>query len=175
VTFSGDPGEWDDPYSNWGKFEIFGGVGFDGNLIIHGDNLHALKALLPLYAGTIDCVFIDPPYNTGQEGWSYNDNVNGPMIREWLAANPVGIEDGLRHDKWLAMMWPRLRLLPRHHHGGSTMRKCVDAGSPIYARREGRGVGLMMAEFHGLPVTYKAVGAAVCLAHPLRPLPGWSI
>ena len=83
----------------------------DGNLIIHGDNLHALKALLPLYAGKVDCIFIDPPYNTGNEGWCYNDNVNAPMIREWLDSNPVGIEDGLRHDKWCAMMWPRLRLL----------------------------------------------------------------
>jgi adenine-specific DNA-methyltransferase len=83
----------------------------DGNLIIHGDNLHALKALLPMYAGRVDCIFIDPPYNTGNEGWCYNDNVNSPMIREWLSSNPVGIEDGLRHDKWLAMMWPRLRLL----------------------------------------------------------------
>ena len=82
-----------------------------GNLVIHGDNLHALKALLPLYAGKVDCVFIDPPYNTGNEGWSYNDNVNAPMIKEWLDSNPVGIEDGLRHDKWCAMMWPRLRLL----------------------------------------------------------------
>ncbi|MCT8972477.1 site-specific DNA-methyltransferase [Microbaculum marinisediminis] len=83
----------------------------DGNLVIHGDNLDALKALLPFYAGKVDCVFIDPPYNTGNEGWSYNDNVNAPMIREWLEANPIGIEDGLRHDKWCAMMWPRLRLL----------------------------------------------------------------
>ena len=83
----------------------------DGNLIIHGDNLHALKALLPFYAGKVDCIFIDPPYNTGNEGWCYNDNVNAPMIKEWLDANPVGIEDGLRHDKWCAMMWPRLRLL----------------------------------------------------------------
>lgn len=83
----------------------------DGNLIVQGDNLHALKALLPMYAGRVDCIFIDPPYNTGNEGWAYNDNVNAPMIREWLDANPIGIEDGLRHDKWCAMMWPRLRLL----------------------------------------------------------------
>ena len=62
----------------------------DGNLIIHGDNLHALKALLPLYAGRVDCIFIDPPYNTGNEGWRYNDNVNAPMIREWIDSNPVG-------------------------------------------------------------------------------------
>ena len=88
-----------------------GPVALDGNLIVQGDNLHALKALLPLYAGKVDCIFIDPPYNTGNEGWAYNDNVNAPMIREWLAANPIGIEDGLRHDKWCAMMWPRLRLL----------------------------------------------------------------
>jgi len=90
------------------------GVGearLDGNLIVQGDNLHALKALLPMYAGRVDCIFIDPPYNTGNEGWAYNDNVNAPMIKEWLEANPIGIEDGLRHDKWCAMMWPRLRLL----------------------------------------------------------------
>lgn len=83
----------------------------DGNLIVHGDNLHALKALLPMYAGKVDCIFIDPPYNTGNEGWAYNDNVNSPMIREWLSANPIGLEDGLRHDKWACMMWPRLKLL----------------------------------------------------------------
>jgi adenine-specific DNA-methyltransferase len=85
--------------------------GLDGNLIIHGDNLHALKALMPRYAGKVDCIFIDPPYNTGNEGWCYNDNVNSPMMQEWLKSNPVGIEDALRHDKWCAMMWPRLRLL----------------------------------------------------------------
>ena len=83
----------------------------NGNLIMHGDNLEALKALLPLYAGKVDCIFIDPPYNTGNEGWSYNDNVNSPMMREWLSSNPVTIEDTLRHDKWCAMMYPRLRLL----------------------------------------------------------------
>ena len=88
-----------------------GPVALDGTLIIHGDNLHALKSLLPLYAGKVDCIFIDPPYNTGNEGWCYNDNVNAPMIKEWLDSNPGGIEDGLRHDKWCAMMWPRLRLL----------------------------------------------------------------
>lgn len=90
------------------------GVGepdLNGNLIIHGDNLHALKALLPTHAGKVDCIYIDPPYNTGNEGWCYNDNVNSPMIKEWLKANPIGIEDGLRHDKWASMMWPRLRLL----------------------------------------------------------------
>ena len=88
-----------------------GAARLDGNLIVQGDNLHALKTLLPMYAGKVDCIFIDPPYNTGEEDWFYNDNVNAPMIREWLDANPIGIEDGLRHDKWCAMMWPRLRLL----------------------------------------------------------------
>ena len=88
-----------------------GAARVDGNLIIQGDNLHALKSLLPMYANKVDCVFIDPPYNTGNEGWCYNDNVNSPMMQAWLQANPVGIEDGLRHDKWCAMMWPRLRLL----------------------------------------------------------------
>ena len=84
----------------------------DGNLIIHGDNLHALKALLPRYAGKVNCIYIDPPYNTGNEGWTYNDNVNSPMMQEWLKDNsPVDGEDLERHDKWLCMMWPRLQLL----------------------------------------------------------------
>ena len=83
----------------------------DGNLIIQGDNLHALKALLPHYAGKVKCIYIDPPYNKGSENWRYNDNVNAPMIQEWLAAGPIGRDDALRHDKWCAMMWPRLRLL----------------------------------------------------------------
>lgn len=81
-----------------------------GSLLIHGDNLEALKALLPVYAGKVDCIFIDPPYNTGNEGWAYNDAVNSPMMREWLHKT-VDREDLLRHDKWLCMMWPRLRLL----------------------------------------------------------------
>ncbi len=88
-----------------------GEANLGGNLIIQGDNLHALKSLLPVYAGKVDCIFIDPPYNTGNENWSYNDRVNAPMIKEWLEDNPIGIEDGLRHDKWCAMMWPRLKLL----------------------------------------------------------------
>jgi adenine-specific DNA-methyltransferase len=81
------------------------------NLIIHGDNLHALKSLLPRYAGQVDLVFIDPPYNTGNEGWCYSDGVNSPIMKEWLSTNPVDGEDMLRHDKWLCMMWPRLVLL----------------------------------------------------------------
>jgi len=93
------------------KKKSIGGGNLSDNLIIHGDNLHALKALLPLYAGKVDCVVIDPPYNTGTEGWCYNDNVNSPFIKEWLNSNPVSKDDMLRHDKWLAMMYPRLKLL----------------------------------------------------------------
>ncbi len=84
----------------------------DGNLIIQGDNLRALKALMPRYAGRVKCVFIDPPYNTGNEGWVYNDNVNSPLMRKWLEDNkPVDGEDMDRHDKWASMMWPRLNAL----------------------------------------------------------------
>ena len=87
-------------------------TGADDNLIIHGDNLHALKALLPRYAGRVKCIYIDPPYNTGNECWVYNDNVNSPLLQEWLKQNsPVDGEDLERHDKWLCMMWPRLHLL----------------------------------------------------------------
>jgi adenine-specific DNA-methyltransferase len=87
-------------------------VSLHDNLIIHGDNLKALKSLLPTYAGKIKVVCIDPPYNTGEEGWKYNDNVNSPMIQEWLKSNqPVDKEDLTRHDKWLCMMTPRVKLL----------------------------------------------------------------
>ena len=84
------------------------------NMIIHGDNLTALKSLLPQYEGRIRCIYIDPPYNTGNENWVYNDNVNDPRIKKWLG-DVVGKEgeDLSRHDKWLCMMYPRLRLLHR--------------------------------------------------------------
>lgn len=88
-----------------------GAPDLSGNLVIHGDNLHALKSLLPRYAGQVDLIFIDPPYNTGNEGWCYSDGVNSPIMKEWLSTNPVDGEDMLRHDKWLCMMWPRLTLL----------------------------------------------------------------
>lgn len=83
-----------------------------GNKIIHGDNLEALKSLLPEYEGKIKCIYIDPPYNTGNEGWVYNDNVNDPKIKKWLGQVVGKEEDDLtRHDKWLCMMYPRLKLL----------------------------------------------------------------
>lgn len=84
------------------------------SMVIHGDNLEALKALLPQYEGRVKCIYIDPPYNTGEENWVYNDNVNDPKIRKWLG-EVVGKEgeDLSRHDKWLCMMYPRLRLLQK--------------------------------------------------------------
>ncbi|MEM7682628.1 MAG: site-specific DNA-methyltransferase [Planctomycetota bacterium] len=84
----------------------------DGNLIIEGDNLLALKALLPTHAGKVKCVYIDPPYNTGNEGWVYNDNLTQPQFKEWIGQT-VGKEgeDFSRHDKWCCMMYPRLMLL----------------------------------------------------------------
>ena len=85
-------------------------VSLRDNLIIHGDNLKALKALIPLYAGKVQCIYIDPPYNTGNEGWVYNDNVNSPMLQDWLG-KVVDSDDLTRHDKWLCMMMPRLKLL----------------------------------------------------------------
>jgi adenine-specific DNA-methyltransferase len=80
------------------------------NLILQGDNLKALKALLPTYSGKVKCIYIDPPYNTGNEGWAYNDNVNSPMMQSWLGQT-VDREDLTRHDKWCCMMLPRLKLL----------------------------------------------------------------
>lgn len=88
------------------------------NMIIHGDNLHALKSLLPRYRGRIDCVYMDPPYNRGHKkqdgevegGWIYNDTVNHPLMRDWLAKT-VGGDDLQMHDKWACMMWPRLQII----------------------------------------------------------------
>src|SRR6185312_6966558 len=95
-----------------GEVEAPGDAESDGNLIVQGDNLLALKALLPRYAGQVKCIYIDPPYNTGNEGWVYNDNVNSPEIRKWLG-EVVGKEGETldRHDRWLCMMYPRLVLL----------------------------------------------------------------
>ena len=86
------------------------GPSLDDNLIIHGDNLEALKALLPRYAGKVDVIYIDPPYNTGKDDWRYNDRVSSPLMDSWLGSI-VNKEDMERHDKWLCMMWPRIQLL----------------------------------------------------------------
>jgi adenine-specific DNA-methyltransferase len=98
----------------------------DGNLIVHGDNLHALKALLPMYAGKVDCFYIDPPYNTGKDDWSYNDRVDAPMIKEWANDNPINFDDKLRHDKWLTMMWPRVTLIRELLRPGGILLVSID-------------------------------------------------
>ena len=104
----------DVPFRVLDRQYTFGDTPDSGNKIIHGDNLEALKALLPEYEGKIKCIYIDPPYNTGNEKWVYNDNVNDPHIRKWLG-QVVGSEmdDLTRHDKWLCMMYPRLVLLQK--------------------------------------------------------------
>ena len=104
----------DVPFRVLDRQYTFGDTPDSGNKIIHGDNLEALKALLPEYEGKIKCIYIDPPYNTGNEKWVYNDNVNDPHIRKWLG-QVVGSEmdDLTRHDKWLCMMYPRLVLLSK--------------------------------------------------------------
>jgi DNA modification methylase len=101
--------EFDSKLSVLGKGEK---PSLEGNLIIEGDNLLALKALLPTHAGRIKCIYIDPPYNTGNEGWVYNDKLNQPQFKEWIDQT-VGKEgeDATRHDKWCCMMYPRLQLL----------------------------------------------------------------
>ncbi len=104
----------DVPYHVLNLSYNFGTDSESENKIIHGDNLLALKSLLPEYENRVKCIYIDPPYNTGNEGWIYNDNVNDPRIRKWLG-EVVGKEgeDLSRHDKWLCMMYPRLKLLKR--------------------------------------------------------------
>lgn len=102
-------------------------VSLNDNLIIHGDNLIALKALQPNYGGRVKCIYIDPPYNTGNESWRYNDNVNSDMMRQWLEENkPVDNEDLIRHDKWLCMMMPRLYLLRKLLHDDGVIFVSID-------------------------------------------------
>jgi adenine-specific DNA-methyltransferase len=98
-----------------------------GNLLVQGDNLIALKALLPYYVGQVKCIYIDPPYNTGNENWVYNDNVNSPQMRQWLG-KAVGkeFEDLSRHDKWLCMMYPRLALLHEFLHDDGVIFISID-------------------------------------------------
>ena len=105
------------------------------NMIIHGDNLDALKALLPRYEGRVKCIYIDPPYNTGNEGWVYNDNVNDPKIKKWLG-DLVGKEgdDLTRHDKWLCMMYPRLKLLHKLLSVEGAIFISIDDNEIVYLR-----------------------------------------
>jgi adenine-specific DNA-methyltransferase len=129
----------------------------DGNKIIHGDNLEALKALLPEYAGKIKCIYIDPPYNTGNENWIYNDNVNDPKIRKWLG-NVVGKEgeDLSRHDKWLCMMYPRLKLLSKLLSNDGLICISID-DNEVFA------IGALMDEIFGRS---KRLACAPWLAEP---------
>ena len=114
------------------------------NMIIHGDNLLALKSLLPKYEGRISCIYIDPPYNTGNEGWVYNDNVKDPRIENWLG-EVVGKEgdDLSRHDKWLCMMYPRLKLLQRLLADDGFIAVSVDDNEIL-------NLGLIMDEIFGV-------------------------
>lgn len=108
-----------------GKLSV--GDANSGNLLIEGDNLLALKALLPYYAGQVKCIYIDPPYNTGNENWVYNDNVNSPQIRAWLGKVVGGTgEDLSRHDKWLSMRYPRLVLLHQMLREGGSLWMSID-------------------------------------------------
>jgi adenine-specific DNA-methyltransferase len=113
------------------------------NRIIHGDNLEALKALLPYYEGRIKCIYIDPPYNTGNENWVYNDNVSDPKLKRWLG-KVVGkeSEDQSRHDKWLCMMYPRLQLLHRLLSDDGSIWVSIDDTEVAYMR-------LMLEEIFG--------------------------
>ena len=114
------------------------------NRIIHGDNLEALKSLLPEFEGKVNCIYIDPPYNTGNEGWVYNDNVSDPKIKKWLG-QVVGKEgeDLSRHDKWLCMMYPRLKLLHRLLTADGVIFVSIDDNEVAHLR-------LMMDEIFGL-------------------------
>lgn len=114
-----------------------------GNLLIQGDNLHALKALLPYYAGKVKCIYIDPPYNTGNENWSYNDNVNSPEIKKWLNEIVGKEEDDLtRHDKWLCMMYPRLQTLKKLLHKKGAIFVSIDENEQAHLK-------LLMDEIFG--------------------------
>ncbi len=123
-----------------------------GNLLVQGDNLEALKALLPYYAGKVKCIYIDPPYNTGKSDWTYNDRVSSPEIMAWLG-KAVGkeAEDLCRHDKWLCMMYPRLRLLREFlREDGVIFVSCDD--------NEQAALQLLMSEIFGRS---NSVGTAV--------------
>lgn len=115
--------------------ELSCGDSDNNNLLVQGDNLHALKALLPRYAGQVKCIYIDPPYNTGKEGWVYNDNVNSPEIRRWLG-EVVGKEGETldRHDRWLCMMYPRLMLLKQFLREDGAIFVSIDDNEVAYLR-----------------------------------------
>lgn len=155
-----------------------------GNLIVQGDNLHALKALLPRYAGQVKCIYIDPPYNTGNENWVYNDNVNSPEIRKWLG-QVVGKEGETldRHDRWLCMMYPRLVLLRQFLREDGVIFISIDDYAMHYLRilmdeifgancfknaiSVRRGIKSVQAQFED--VSALAVGHEYILVYTLKP------
>jgi adenine-specific DNA-methyltransferase len=111
------------------------GVADSGNMVVHGDNLEALKALLPYYRNRVKLVFIDPPYNTGNEGWAYNDKMNAPKLKKWFGKVVGGEgEDLSRHDKWLCMMYPRLELLRDLLSEDGSLWMTVDDNEAHYAK-----------------------------------------
>jgi len=129
-----------------GKLSVLGKgekPGLAGNLIIEGDNLLALKSLLPTHAGRIKCIYIDPPYNTGNEGWVYNDNLTQPQFKEWIGQT-VGKEgeDATRHDKWCCMMYPRLQLLKQFLRDDGVIFVSIDDNEVQHLR-------LIMDEIYG--------------------------
>lgn len=80
------------------------------NLIIEGDNLSVINTLLPYYRNRIKCIYIDPPYNTGNRHWVYKDDLSTPIVRDWVA-KVIDNKSISKHDKWLCVMMPRLMLM----------------------------------------------------------------
>ena len=120
------------------------------NKIIHGDNLSVLKSLLPQFQNKIKCIYIDPPYNTGNENWIYNDNVSAPRLQKWIG-QVVGSEDLTRHDKWLCMMYPRLKLLQKLLRDDGAIFISIDDNELFYLKcicDEIFGASNFVANFH---------------------------
>lgn len=194
LNFKGKTAVWNHhlsvPYHTLDKEKKFSllGKNEDENLIIQGDNLLALKALLPKYQGKIKCIYIDPPYNTGNGGWIYNDNVNNPIIKEWVG-KVVGKEgdDLTRHDKWLCMMTPRLKLLKElladdgvifvsiDDNEASYLKTLMDEifseenfiGQLVHQRAKGGGQAKQVVKGHDYICAYaKNIGSGIVLRRP---------
>ena len=89
--------------------------------MIEADNYHALQLLEYLYAGKVDCIYIDPPYNTGAKDWKYNNDY-------------VDSVDSYRHSKWLSMMQKRLKLAKKLlNHKDSIMVITIDEKEYIHS------------------------------------------
>lgn len=140
-----------------------------GNRIIHGDNLEALKALLPEFEGRVQCIYIDPPYNTGNVGWVYNDNVNDPRTKKWLH-QVVGKEgeDLSRHDKWLCMMYPRQPHVVAHQEPLLNMSYVFTASNKFMDTLDKVVKGLNRAGFSDRD--YRAFDGSVLPVEPTKPV-----